>query len=170
MQREQLNLTEEDGYEALRGHVAERAFLAREKHGPTIDLEVMRQILADPEVMRFPTVLRFDAEELISGEFAWAAPLGDKPSDGFAIVVHPQFEKRLDVLPLLIAYHIVSVNYLDVVTHVEAELFGATLLGLTTDEYYERLCKFADELPGPKPNFTPVVETSGSCGSSCGCG
>ena len=170
MQREQLNLTEEDGYEALRGHVAERAVLAREKYGPVIDLDAIRQILSDGEVMRFPTVLRFDAEALIAGEFAWAAALGDKPSDGFAIVVHPHFEERVEDLPLLIAYHIVTVNYLDVVTHVEAELFGATLLGLTSEEYYERLCKLADELPGPKPDFTPVVETGGSCGTSCGCG
>ena len=184
MKREQLNLTEEDGYDALRGHVAERAHLAREKYGPEVDSDAIRRMLADPEVMRFPTVLMFDEDLLIEGEFAWARPLGDRPSDGFALVVHPSFEERPDVLPLLIAYHIVSINYLDVVTHVEAELFGATLLGLETDDYYSRLCALADELPGAEEHaarralvaqaeaqevFADAQPSSG-CGSSCGCG
>jgi hypothetical protein len=58
--------------------------------------------------------------------------------------VHPHYEHHTDVLPLLITYHLVSVNYGDIATHEEAELYGATLLGLPVEEYYRRLCELAD--------------------------
>ena len=93
------------------------------------------------------TRLEFDAEPLHNGEFAWARPEGDHPRDGFTMVVHPQFEQRQGDLPLLVAYHIASINYVDVVTHRECELYGAALLGRPVDDYYQRLCAMADELP-----------------------
>ena len=65
--------------------------------------------------------------------------------------MHPLFENRPDDLPLLVAYHVPSINYLDVATHVEAELFGAALLGLSVDDYYARLCELADSIPGCTP-------------------
>jgi hypothetical protein len=140
------SLNEEAGYEALRGHVVEKARLARARHGPVIDEGAMLRILLDPEVIRFPTVVRYDAEPLQPGEFAWPMPRGEKPSDGFTLVIHPCFEGRPDVMPLLAAYHVVAINYLDLATHVEAELFGATLLGMEVDDYYERLCRLCDEI------------------------
>ena len=201
MMREQLNLTEEDGYAALRGHVAERAALARarhgpalpdvlrghggERHGPVFDEDALRALLADPEVMRFPTTLAFDAAPLLPGEFAFPRPNGERPSAGYTLCVHPQFEGRWDVLPLLVAYHVVAVNYLDIATNEEAELFGATLLGLAPDEYYARLCELADTLPEAAlaaaehavasealAEMAAAAEpkaASGTCGS-CSCG
>ena len=56
------------------------------------------------------------------------------------------FDPVDDLIPLLIAYYIPSVNYGDVVSHVEAELFGATLLSLDVDEYYKILCSVADSV------------------------
>jgi len=141
-------LTENDGYEALREHVLERALAARADHGPDFDRAAIEGLLADPKVMRFPTRLTFAADGLLDGEFAWARSLGAQPQDGYEIVVHPQFENRPEALPALVAYHIVSVNYLDVATSAEAELYGAALLGLEIDDYYKRVCAFADELPG----------------------
>lgn len=141
-------LTENDGYEALREHVLERALAARAAHGPDFDRAAIEGLLADPKVMRFPTRLSFAADGLLDGEFAWARSLGPQPQDGYEIVVHPQFENRSEALPALVAYHIVSVNYLDVATSAEAELYGAALLGLEIDDYYKTVCAFADELPG----------------------
>lgn len=141
------DLTEEGGQRALREHVAAKATDARDRHGPDIDFAAIERLLADPECVRFPTSVRFDASELRPGEFAWPAPTGASPKDGFTLHVHPMFKDRAEVLPLICAYHIVAINYLDVATHVEAELYGATLLGLPVDEYYARLCGLADELP-----------------------
>ncbi len=187
MKREALNLTEEDGYEALRGHVLERALLGRERYGPKIDEGALLRMLQDPDVIRFPTHIVYEDDALLDGEFAWARPQGDSPKDGFHIVVASMFKDRPEDLVAIVAYHLVRVNYLDVATHVEAELFGAALLGIEVDEYYERLCGFADELPRPAVREVlefddvdqnlPVMAAApagagggGGCGSgSCGC-
>ena len=163
-------LTEEAGYEALQGHVVEKALLARSRYGPIIDRVAIEKILVDPEIVRFPTTLRFDADALMLGEFAWAKAVGERPSDGFTLYIHPHFEGRWDVLPLLIAYHLVSINYLDVATQDEAEIFGAALMGMEVLDYYDRLCELADSIPGSQPYQEPAASHASGCGSgSCGC-
>ena len=139
-------LTGEDGEKALRGHVVSKALFAREKYGGSVGYPEILQMLEDPEVVRFSTHIRFDAEPLRSSEFGHATPLGESPQQGYALFIHPAFKDREDILPLLVAYHIVTVNYGDVATMEEAELFGSTLLGMGQDEYYEALCELADSL------------------------
>ncbi len=142
-------LTEEAGYEALRGHVLEKALVARKKYGPEMDLAAMEALLADSDLVRFPTQIAFDPQFLLAGEFAWPRCNGERPGDGFTLYVHPHFQNRHRDLPYLIAYHIVAINYLDVATNEEAELFGAALFGMEVEEYYEKICGLADELGGP---------------------
>lgn len=139
--------TGEDGARALRDHVVERAAAARLRYGIYIDHEAIVRMLDDREVVRYPTGLRFDASGLEPGEFAAPIPLGEDPSRGFCLLVHPWFEAQREIWPLLIAYHIPTINYGEVVTHEEAELFGATLLGLEVDAYYQALCELADSIP-----------------------
>ncbi|MSR63914.1 MAG: hypothetical protein EXS08_15925 [Planctomycetes bacterium] len=162
-------LTEEDGYEALRGHVVDKALAARRKYGPELDAAAILRLLADREVVRFPTELAFDASLLQDGEFAWAMPKGEHPSDGFTLIVHSRFEHRPEALPYLVAYHIPTINYLDVVTNREAELYGAALLGLEVDEYYRRLCALADELEQAPPVAPEPAAHRCNCGAG-GCG
>lgn len=145
-------LTEEAGKSALREHVVAKAFTARERHGPEFDLAALERLFLDPECVRFPTTIRFDAGPLRAGEFAWPQPVGESPKEGFVLNVHTAFEGRAEALSLICAYHVVAVNYLDVATNVEAELFGATLLGIEVDDYYTRLCGLADELPAGDPS------------------
>lgn len=149
----------------------------------------MLRILGDPEFVRFPVGVRFDDEALLNGEFAYAAALGKRPSEGFCLFVHPCFEAREEVLPLLVAYHVPAINYLDIATNKEAELFGATLLGMRVDDYYEQLCDLADSMPGGvgrvgseevRQRFEQLTGDHqgasdsapppvGGCGSGCGC-
>ncbi len=49
---------------------------------------------------------------------------------------------------MLIAYHLVVPNYGDIAGADEAELFGATLLGLEVHDYYQALCAASDEVKG----------------------
>ena len=175
--REQLNLTAEDGAAALRDHVASLASSARQRHGAGLargEEAAVRALLADPEVVRFPTALAFDDGPLMAGEFAYAKPRGERPADGYTLCVHPCFAGRWDVVPLLVAYHVVAINYLDIATNEEAELFGATLLGMSAESYYARVCELADSIPGARPHdpgLASAFETasSGSCGGSCSC-
>ncbi len=139
--------TEEGGHLALRDHVVAKANMARLRYGPRIDADAIAKVLDDREIMRFPTRISFDASALQPGEFAHAQSLGEHPKDGFCLFIHPLFEHRPDTLPLLIAYHIVDINYGEIATADEAELFGATLLGLDVDSYYDALCELVDSIP-----------------------
>lgn len=140
--------TAEEAQQSLRDHVVARAMEARLRRAGLIDRAEMMRLLLDRSVVRYPLGVRFDAEPLRQGEFACLESLGEHPRDGFCLFIHPMFEPVDDLIPLLIAYYIPSVNYGEVATHVEAELFGATLLGLDVEEYYRVLCSVADTVGG----------------------
>ena len=142
-----MQLDPETGNEALCEHVVRSASEARLRYGLYIDFETVEKMLLDPKVVRHPTTVRFDSKRLESGEFAHAEPVGDAPSDGFCLVIHPWFEDQTEILSLLVAYHIPSINYGPVATVEHAELFGATLLGMDVDAYYQALCELADSIP-----------------------
>lgn len=133
-----------DGRQALRDHVLAKALEAREKYKGRIDRAAMFRLLEDRSVVRYPVGVRFDAEPLLPGEFACLEALGKHPSEGFCLFVHPLFEPVDELLPLLIAYYIPTVNYGDVATHIEAELFGSALLGFDREEYYRLVCSASD--------------------------
>ena len=139
-------LTEQDGRLALQDHIREKASAARTRHGPAIEGAGIMRVLDDRETVRYPVGIRFDATALQPGEFAHAQPLGEHPREGFCLFIHPVFEQRPDVWPLLIAYHIAPINYGDIAGPAECELFGATLLGLDVEGYYEALCALTDSL------------------------
>ena len=98
--------------------------------------------------MRFPVRLVFDGAELTGGELAATQQISDAPADGFVMHIAPAFRDRMDVLPMIVAYQLVAVNYGDVATHEEAEVFGSTLLGMEQEGYYQVLCGLADGLKG----------------------
>lgn len=140
-------LTEHDGRAALGDHLEAKASEARLRLGLLIDAEAIMRMLDDRTMVRYPVGVRFDAEPLEPGEFAWPMPLGERPSAGFCLFIHPEFEHQPDAWPLLIAYHIPSINYGEIVSHDEAELFGATLLGIDREAYYAALCELVDSIP-----------------------
>jgi hypothetical protein len=139
--------TEDDARRGLRDHIIETATAARLTYGLYIDAEAILRMLDDRKVVRYPVGVRFDAGPLEPGEFAHAEPLGEHPRDGFCLFIHPHFESQRDVWPLLIAYHLVDVSYGEIATAADAELFGATLLGLEVEAYYNALCELADSIP-----------------------
>ena len=155
-------LTEQDAQIALKDHLGDKAMNARLKNGMYIDADTIIKMLDDGEFVRYPVSIKFDTEFLEPGEFAMTVPLGDHPSAGFCLCIHPYFEQQPEAWPLLIAYHIPSINYGEIVTSEDAEHFGATLVGLDTDTYYQALCELADSIPG-----APGASASQGCG---GCG
>jgi hypothetical protein len=143
---------------ALRDHAADVGLRARQRFGD-IDYAALLAMLEDRSIVRFPVRIEFDATKLQPGEFGWTTPLGDNANDGYCLYVHPHFVTRSRDLPLLIAYHLVSINYGDVATREEAEAFGAALLGLDEDDYYLRLCALADELSSSCWNGDPTCRS-----------
>jgi hypothetical protein len=134
--------------EAFLAHLVAKATAARFKYGLYIDAEAIRRMLDDPEVVRYPTSIEFDAAPLHADEFACPQPLGFHASDGYCLFVHPHFRRQPENLPLLVAYHIPTINYGGIAETEHAELYGATLLGLEVETYYRALCELADSVPG----------------------
>lgn len=139
-------LDEHDPEAAFERHLVEKASAARARFGPVIDADGILAILNDPKVVRYPTSILFDASQLQPHEFAWPRPLGFHPADGYCLLIDPIFagEARED-LPLVIAYHIPSINYGAIVEHRHAEIFTAALLGLERETCYRQLCRIADQ-------------------------
>jgi hypothetical protein len=140
--------TEADGRQALRDHLLEKAAAARAHHPDLSSGSAALALLNDSSVTRYPTGLRFDASVLRPGEFAWAMPLGEHPRDGFCVFVHPLFEHRPETWATILAYYIPPINYGEIATPEDCEAFGAALLGIDPETYYETLCTLADSVPG----------------------
>ncbi len=136
----------EQAKQAFHEHLVEKATAARFKYGLYIDTDAVLKMLSDESVVRYPTTLVFDASPLQTHEFAYPQPLGFHASDGYAWCVHPYFRPQRELWPLLIAYHIPVINYGSIVETPDAELYGATLLGLEVEAYYQALCELADAM------------------------
>ncbi len=139
-------LTAQDGKIALRDHVALKAAAAHERLAMLIGDDAIWRLLNDDAVVRYPVGVRFDDEPLDPGEFAVPSALGEHPSQGFCLFIHPRFEHRPETWPLIAGYYIPSINYGEIATEEDAELFGAVLVGMNTEEYYSALCAIADEV------------------------
>jgi len=142
-----------DARQSLNARAAEIGAEIHDKYGPRIGWSQLQQILGDRSCVRYPCEIEFDAAPLQAGEFAHPVAKGDHPKEGFTIYVHPLFMMQLDRVPLLVLYQLVLVNYGAFAGPDDAETFGAAALGLSKDEYYETLCRLADEM---QPNTTPV--------------
>ena len=141
-------LTLDDARQSLNAHVASKGAEIHEKFGPKIGWNELLQILEDRTLVRYPCEIVFDAQPLQAGEFAHPVAKGERPEAGFRMCVHPFFMSDLQRVPYLVLYQIVLVNYGEFASPDDAETFGASALGLSTDEYYDALCKMADELGG----------------------
>ena len=141
-------LTADDFKQSLNAHVATKGEEIREKFGPEIGWKELLQVLEDRSLVRYPCEIIFDSAPLLEGEFAHAMPNSENPQDGFKIYVHPFFSLQLARVPHMVFYQLVRVNYGEFASADDAEVFGASALGLSQDDYYETLCELADEISG----------------------
>lgn len=139
-------LTFEDARESLNAHAAAKGAEIHAKYGPRIGSQELAQILGDPSCVRYPCELAFDSGPLQPGEFACALPKGKDPQEGYRMCVHPYFAAQPDRVPYLVLYHLVVVNYGEFASPDDAETFAAEALGLSKDEYYQAICRLADEI------------------------
>jgi hypothetical protein len=139
-------LTSDDFKQSLNSHVALKGAEVREKYGPNIGWTELQRILEDRACVRYPCEIRFGAQSLLEGETAHPVSNGERPEEGFTIVVHPHFASDVAECVHLVLYQLVLVNYGEFASSDDAETFGSTVLGLPKDEYYERLCELADRL------------------------
>jgi hypothetical protein len=143
--------TLDDARQSLTAHVADKGEEIRAKYGPRIGWREVLLILSDRACVRYPCEVVFDASPLQPGEMAYPKPKGERPEDGFTLYVHPWFMTQPERLPHLVLYQLVVVNYGEFASADDAETFGASVLGLTKDEYYHVLCEAADEISAEAP-------------------
>ncbi len=138
-------LTVDDARESLTAHAAAKGADIHAQY-PHLGWKELKTLLADSRHVRYPCDIVFDAAPLEPGEFAHPVPRGEHPSAGFDLHVHPTFMLRLDLVPALVLYQLVLVNYGEFASPDDAEAFGAAALGLSRDAYYELICQAADTL------------------------
>lgn len=141
-------LTADDARQSLTTHVAAKGAEIRAKYGPHIGWPQLLQILADRACVRYPCAIVFDAKPLQPGELAHPTGQGPRPEDGFTMYVHPCFITQPERVPYVVLYQLVLVNYGGFVSAEDAETFGASVLGISKDEYYGTLCQMAEEVMG----------------------
>jgi hypothetical protein len=139
-------LTADDARQSLSAHVAARGAEIFEKYGPRIAWNQLLRLLDDRACVRYPCAIAFDAAPLQPGECAWPRPNSDRPEDGYVIYIHPLFMTRLDRVARLALYQLVVVNYGEFASSADAEIFGASALGISQEQYYQDLCAMADLL------------------------
>jgi hypothetical protein len=137
-----------DARQSLNAHVIAKGTEIREKYGPAIGWQELLRLMEDRACVRYPCDIVFDASPLEPGECAHPVAKGDRPEDGFDMCVHPFFLAQLSQVPGVVLYQLVAVNYGQFASADDAEAFGASVLGLTKDEYYRTLCERAGQLGG----------------------
>jgi hypothetical protein len=163
-------LTAADAKESLNAHVAAKGAELFAKYGPRIGWPELQVILMDRTCVRYPCELVFDGALLNPGEFAFPAPKGEKPEEGFTLFVHPIYMTELGLVPYLALYQFVAVNYGVFASADDAETYAAAALGLPREEYYQTLCGLADRLgSGLESALGDIPGADGCGGGGCDC-
>ncbi len=133
-------------HSAVSEHAAGKAAEIRDRYGPAIDYRTLLRILGDRRCTRHPVEIRFVSEGIEPGLFGKTQQVSDDPADGYIISLHASLQDRPDALPALILYQSVLVNYGDLATAIDAEMFGAGVLGMDRDDYYALIVGLTDSL------------------------
>jgi len=142
-------------HSAVSQHAIEKATEIRSRYGPDIDYSTVLRILEDRRCTRYPVEIKFVADGIDPGLFAKTELVSEAADTGYVISMHSYFKDRPDALPALILYQTVLVNYGDLATAIDAELFGSGILGVDRDAYYAQIVALTDELWADSPLEEP---------------
>jgi hypothetical protein len=144
------------GQQSLREHLAAQAEVARAKHGP-VTAAKLDALLQDLDCLRHPVRLVFEFGEMAVHQLAQpGVDWRDPERNGRVLYVRPGLRDRPELLPLVVAYMVPVINYGEVIGDEHCLLYGAALLGLDEDDYYQRLCALADSLGAIKAQAPPL--------------
>jgi hypothetical protein len=135
---------EQLGQHSLREHLVAQAQVAHRHYAP-LTVAKLDAFLLDPACLRYPTRLQFEFGEMAQHQFAqpdvdWRTP----GQQGRVLYLRPLLRERPDLVVLAVAYMIAPINYGDIVTDEHCRLYGATLLGMMEEEFYQAICRLAD--------------------------
>ncbi|HSH09455.1 MAG TPA: hypothetical protein VK995_03650 [Oceanipulchritudo sp.] len=133
------------GEESLRSHLVDTAIAAHQLYSP-LDPDRLEAFLEDRNFVRHPVRIQYEIGNMAPHQFANP----EQQADRFLLNVHPQLQGRAEDLALAIAYFIPVLNYGALINDDHCLIYGATLHGLTIEEYYRQLCRIA-ALTGAAP-------------------
>ncbi len=132
--------------EGLENHIRFVAEKAVNKHGRPESLEILRCLLEDNEIVRFPSSLIFDDTELKKGEAVKLDKIADGADEKYQITIHPAFAGRDEDIVALVLYQIVKINYGKIAKEKESLLFASSLLGIKEDAYKTQIKELFEEI------------------------
>jgi hypothetical protein len=132
------------GADSLRDHIAAQAVVAHHKHAP-LTFAGLDALLTDPECLRHPTRLVFEFGEMARHQFAQPdLDLRNREQNGRVLYLRPLLRDRADLAVLAVAYMIPVINYGDIITDEHCLRYGATLLGMMEEDFFQAICQMAD--------------------------
>jgi hypothetical protein len=154
--------------ESMAIHLRQRAQEIIHKYGP-INYSVLQQVLQDKKYTRYPVRILFDSGRIETGLFAITEAILTKPDQSlnqtenkeedddsyyikppdqsYEIVIHEYFKDQPEKLLPLILYQLPIVNYGNVVTYEDSEVFGASMMEISQEDYYQLVCDLVDSIP-----------------------
>ncbi len=147
--------------ESMNLHLRQKAQEIKDKYGDIVTFPVLLDILQDRKFVRYPVNIIYDSTRIEAGSFIRTemtlSDRGDQPDEDddyvkqadrrYDFVVHGYFEDKPDKLVPLILYHLPVVNYGDIATYEDAEVFASALMQMEQDDYYQLVCDLVDSIP-----------------------
>lgn len=160
------------GEDSLLLRLREQGQEAREKHG-SLSPSNLETILSDTECVRHPTRLVLEFGEMAMHQFAHP-DIDVRDDSGLSRVIYmrPILGKRPDLIALAVSYMIPVINYGNkMIGDEHCQVYGAALMGMTEDEYYEAICSLADFVGAEeRMSVEPSESNHPNQGHGCGCG
>jgi hypothetical protein len=129
------------GETGLREHLVDTGIRAHAVYAPITGANLDR-LLEDRDLVRYPVRLAFEMGTLAGHQFAQPEP----EAGGVVLYLHPSLKGRDHDVALAVAYFLPLINYGELINDDHCLIYGATLHGLTVDQYFSRLCGIADSL------------------------
>jgi hypothetical protein len=154
------------GEDSLKQRLVEQATYAHLKHGP-ITPDKLEALLQDPDCLRYPLRLVFEFGEMAMHQFAQPdLDCRNTEKDGRVLYLRPTLRERPDLVVLAVAYMLPVVNYGEIITDEHCLLFGATLIGLLEQEFYQQICAIA-EYVGSEVLYPAQITSCSGADSPC---
>jgi hypothetical protein len=139
-------ITPDGARQAMIAHAAATGSAIHGRLGGPPDYPRLVQLLEDPEAVRFPVQVVFDAGPLQGEELAYPLTAHGDAANGYTMYVHPALAGRSADTVAAVLYALVVVNYGEAATGEVGEAFGAAVLGVTRDDFYRTMCGIASRV------------------------
>ena len=132
------------GEESLKDHLVDTAILAHQLYAPVVG-NSLNEFIANRDLLRHPIRISFEMGSMAPHQFAQP----EQRDDELVLCVHPDLKNSEQDLAYAVAYFVPVINYGALINDDHCLVYGATLFGLTIDEYYQELCRMANRVGAP---------------------